>query len=40
MDSNAKLMSSQFMEKSIEGDTFDMAIAEVLGEFNPQAKKN
>ena len=40
MDSNGKLMSSKYMNNSIEGDTFDMAIAEVLGDFNPQAKKN
>ena len=40
MDSNEKLMSTKYMNNSIEGDTFDMAIAEVLGDFNPQAKKN
>ena len=40
MNSNGKLLSSQYMDKSIQGDTFDLAIAEVLGETNPSAKKN
>ena len=33
-------MSSKYMNNSIDGDTFDMAMAKVSGNFNPQAKKN